>query len=124
LTDPTFALVDAHVHLWTELIDAAGAGDDDISRIALAAWRPAVAAIEALMPRIAGPMDNWDFEAAACGLVNAIDRRRFRRGGAPPPKPRASSHPPVFTAPALFAPWHARQRRERPPVFDTAPKSF
>jgi hypothetical protein len=70
------ALVDAHVHLWCELLSAAAAGDAHARYLALAAWCPAVAAVEGLIPRIVGRLDGWDAEAAARGLGIAIERRR------------------------------------------------
>jgi hypothetical protein len=66
------ALIGAHVLLWIDLLDAAVGGDDDMRRIALDAWQPAVAAIEALTPCVVGPIDNWDIAAAALGLATTI----------------------------------------------------
>jgi hypothetical protein len=80
MTDsPIFALVDVHVALWVELLAAAD-GDEPARRLALAAWRPAVEAIEAIIPRIVRPVDGWNTEAAARGLATAIEQRRQRAG--------------------------------------------
>jgi hypothetical protein len=79
MTDPQiFALVEVHVAAWVELLAAVADGYEPARRLAVAAWRPAVEAVEALIPRIVTPIDGWDTEAAARGLGHAIERRRQR----------------------------------------------
>jgi hypothetical protein len=56
-----FALVDAHVALWTELYEAAAGGDQDALRVLIRSWCPTIAGIEALMPLLADrPLDGWN----------------------------------------------------------------
>jgi hypothetical protein len=71
-----FALVDAHVAVWAELYDAATSGNHDARLALIETWHPMVATIEALIPLLVGPLDGWNFEAAARGFVNAIERYR------------------------------------------------
>jgi hypothetical protein len=66
----------ARRRLWTELYDAVTSGDHDARSALIVTWHPMVATIEALIPLLVGPLDGWNFEAAARGLVNAIERYR------------------------------------------------
>jgi hypothetical protein len=57
------SLVDALVAVWAELYDAATSGNHDARSALIEPWHPMVATIE-------------NFEAAARGFVNAIERYR------------------------------------------------